>query len=117
MYIFHQKMEKTRPIREEKNGKVFYCPPESATFPFTLNMIEILFPLCTLTWRVISYVSRRGRGMHRRIGEMKVLLSLLLLLLFLILLLFLLFLILYLLLLFVSTIIIPTFVLQLTFKK
>ena len=33
------------------------------------NMIKVLFPLCTLIWRVNNYVSRQGKV---KIGEMKV---------------------------------------------
>ena len=30
--------------------------------PFIVIVIKVLFPLCTLTWRVNNYVSRQGRG-------------------------------------------------------
>ena len=57
-------------IREGRNGrKVVYFPPESASFPLIKNMIKVLFPICTLIWRVNSYVSRQVKV---SIGEMKV---------------------------------------------
>ena len=38
--------------------------------PFSLikNMIKVLFPICTLIWRVNNYVPRQGKVY---IGEMK----------------------------------------------
>ena len=40
--------------------------PESAFFVFILILIKVLFPICTLTWRVSNYVSRQGKGINRR---------------------------------------------------
>ena len=49
-------------VREGRNGwKGVYFPPESATFPLIYNMIKVLFPICTLIWRVNNYVSRQGK--------------------------------------------------------
>ena len=49
-------------VREGRNGrKGVYFPPESASFPLINNMIKVLFPFCTLIWRVNKYVSRQGR--------------------------------------------------------
>ena len=67
--IFCQKMEKARPIREEMDGKVVYFPPESAFFTFDVIIYKVLFPICTLTWRVNNYVSRQEKV---EIREMKV---------------------------------------------
>ena len=64
-YIFRRKLEKTQPIRERMEGKVFF-PPESAIFVFLVNMIKVLFSICTLTWPVNNYVSRQGKGKNRR---------------------------------------------------
>ena len=38
-----------------------FFPPESASFLFDKNMIKVVFPICTLVWRVNSYVSRQGK--------------------------------------------------------
>ena len=49
-------------VREGRNGwKSVYFPPESASFPLIYNMIKVLFPICTLIWRVNNYVSRQGK--------------------------------------------------------
>ena len=58
---FCRKMEKTRPLREEMDGKVVYFPPESALLPLMLYFWTVLFPICTLTWRVNNYVSRQEK--------------------------------------------------------
>ena len=63
-YIFCRKMEKMRPMREEMDGKMFISR-ESWDFLFTDNLIKILFPICTLSWRV-NNVSRQRRGINRR---------------------------------------------------
>ena len=55
--IFCRKMEKTRPMREEMDGEVVYFPPESALLHLMLYFSTVLFPICTLTWRVNNYVS------------------------------------------------------------
>ena len=57
--IFRRKMEKARPMREEMDGKIVYFPPESALLPSMLYFSTVLFPICTLTWRVNNYVSRQ----------------------------------------------------------
>ena len=49
-------------VREGRNGrKGVYFPPESASFSLINNMIKVLFPICTLSWRVNSYVSCQGK--------------------------------------------------------
>ena len=60
--IFCQKMEKARPMREEMDGKVVYFPPELALLPLMLYFPEVLFPICTLTWRVNNYASRQEKA-------------------------------------------------------
>ena len=65
--IFCRKMEKARPMMEEMDGKVVYFPPESAFLTLMLYFQTVLFPICTLTWRVNNYVSRREKV---KIGEM-----------------------------------------------
>ena len=57
--IFCRKMETTRPMREELDGKVVYFPTELALLPLMLYFSTVLFPVCTLTWRVNNYVSRQ----------------------------------------------------------
>ena len=49
-------------VREGRNGwKGVYFPPESASFPLIIYIIKVLFPICTLIWRVNIYVSRQGK--------------------------------------------------------
>ena len=67
--VFCRKMEKARPMREEMDGKVVYFPPESALLPLMLYISTVLFPICTLAWRVNIYVSRQEKV---QIGETKV---------------------------------------------
>ena len=60
LYFFRQKMEKTRSVKEEMDGRVFISR-KSWQFSFITNMIKVLFPICTLIWRVNNYVSRQGK--------------------------------------------------------
>ena len=49
-------------VREGRNErKGVYFPPESASFPLINTVIKVLFPICTLIWRVNKYVSRQGK--------------------------------------------------------
>ena len=67
-YLFLSKDGKEA-VREGKNErKGVFFPPESGSLPSINNMIEVLFPICTLIWRVNNYVSRQG---NIQIGEMK----------------------------------------------
>ena len=59
--IFCRKMEKARPLREEMDGKVVYFPLELAILPLILYFSTVLFPICTLTWRVNNYVFRQEK--------------------------------------------------------
>ena len=64
-YFSRRKMEKTGPMRVEIDGKVFISH-QSCHFSFIANMIEVLFPLCALTWRVKNYVSRQEKVITSR---------------------------------------------------
>ena len=64
-FIFCRKMETTRRIREEMDGKGAYFPPESE-IPLWFLLLQVFFPICTLTWRVNIYVSRQGKGINKR---------------------------------------------------
>ena len=59
-YIFRRKFEKTRPMSDETDGEVFISR-QSCCFLFIDKIIEVLFPICTLTWRVNNYVSSQGK--------------------------------------------------------
>ena len=57
-------------VHEGRNGrKGVYFPPDWASFSLINNIIKVLFPICTLIWRVNNYVSRQGKVQR---GEMKV---------------------------------------------
>ena len=56
-----RKMGKTRSLREEMDGKVFISRLSRHPFSLVNNMIKVLFPICTLIWRVSNYVSRQGK--------------------------------------------------------
>ena len=64
-YVFRRKMEKTRSMEEQMDGEVFISR-QSRHFPFIDNMIKVIFPICTLIWRVNNHVSRQGKGINRR---------------------------------------------------
>ena len=64
-YFFRRKMEKTRFMKEEKDGEVFISR-QSGHFSFLENKLTVLFPICTSNWRVSNYVFRQGKGMKRR---------------------------------------------------
>ena len=59
-YFSRQKMEKTRSMREEMDGRVLFLA-KVGFFPVINKMNKILFPICTLIWRVNNYVSRQGK--------------------------------------------------------
>ena len=50
-------------MSEKMDKEVFCFAPESA-FSFSCSMMEILFPVCTLTWRVNNSVSHQGKGIN-----------------------------------------------------
>ena len=64
-YFFRRKMEKTRSVKEEMDGEVF-IPHQNLHFSCIDNMNKVLFPICTLIWRVNNYVSRPGEGINKR---------------------------------------------------
>ena len=63
-YIFHRSIEKTQPMREEMNGKVF-LRHQSRQSIFVVNTIKVLLPNCTLTWCKNNYVSRLGKDINK----------------------------------------------------
>ena len=54
-------MENTRSMKEEEDLKVFVSR-QKWYFSVIDNMIEVLFPICTLNWRVNNYISRQRNG-------------------------------------------------------
>ena len=58
-------MEKTRSTKEQMDGELFSFR-QSRHFSFVDNMIEVLFPIYTMNWRVNTYVSRQGKGLNKR---------------------------------------------------
>ena len=56
--IFYRKMENARPMREEMIGKMSISR-QNRHFNFDVIFYKVLFPICTLTWRVNNYVSRQ----------------------------------------------------------
>ena len=48
-------------VREGRNGWKCLFPARVGIFSFVNNMIKVLFPICTLIWRVNNYVSRQGK--------------------------------------------------------
>ena len=62
-YIFLRKIEKTRPVMEGMDGKVF-IPLQSQHSVFVVDMIKVLLPICTLAWRVNNYVSRQRKNIY-----------------------------------------------------
>ena len=59
-YFFRRKMEKTGSVKEEMEGRVFISG-KIGIFSFVNIMIKVLFPICTLIWRVNIYVSRQEK--------------------------------------------------------
>ena len=68
-YFFRRMREKTRSVKEKMDGRVFISR-KTRFFSSVKDMIEVLFRICIVIWRVNSYVSRQGKVY---IGEMKVL--------------------------------------------
>ena len=64
-YFSVEKMEKTRPMKEEMDGEVFISR-QSRHFSFIDSIFKVLFRICTLNWRVNNYVSCQGKGINRR---------------------------------------------------
>ena len=57
---------KRRSLWGKKWAKRCFFPPELASIVFLVNMVKVLFPNCTLTWRVNNYASRQGKGINRK---------------------------------------------------
>ena len=68
-YFFRRKMERTRSMKEELDKDVFIFR-QNRYFSFVDNIIKVLFPICTLIWRVNNYVCRQAKVY---LGETKVL--------------------------------------------
>ena len=64
-YFFCQKMEKMRSMKEKMDGNLFISR-QSWHFPCIDDMIKVLFPICTLIWRVNNYDSRQGKDINKR---------------------------------------------------
>ena len=58
--IFFRKMEKARPMRK-RWMEVLFTSRQSRDFDFDVVIFKVLFPICTLNWRVKNYVSRQGK--------------------------------------------------------
>ena len=67
-YFLRPKMEKRRSMKEEKDGEVF-TSRQSRHFSFIELMIQVLFLIYTLNWRVINYVYRQRYGIKGRNGS------------------------------------------------
>ena len=52
-------------MKEEMDGEVFISG-RSGHFSSVDIMIEVIFPICTLNWRVNNYVFRQGKSVNRR---------------------------------------------------
>ena len=66
LYFFLSKDGKDA-VCEGRNGrKGVYFPPASASFSLINYMIKVLFPVCTLIWRVNNYVFPPRKGINRR---------------------------------------------------
>ena len=66
LVLFLPKYGKDAACEGRKGWKGVHLPPESASFVFLVNLIKILFPICTLTWSVNNYVSRQAKGIDRK---------------------------------------------------
>ena len=64
-YFFRRNMEKTRSMKEEKDGEVFISR-QSWHFSHIDNIFKVLFAICTLNWRVINFVSRQGKRYKKK---------------------------------------------------
>ena len=65
-FLFASKHGKNETYEGRIRWRGVYFPPESASFAFIVIMNKILFPICTLTWRVNNYVFRQGKSINRR---------------------------------------------------
>ena len=63
--LFPSKAGKDAILKEEMNGEVFFSH-QSQHFSCIDNIIKVLFPICTLNWRISNIVSRQGKDINRR---------------------------------------------------
>ena len=59
-YLLRRKLEKTRPVKEEIDGKCLFTA-RVGIFSCIKYMIKVLYPICTMIWRVNNYVSCQGK--------------------------------------------------------
>ena len=52
-------------MKEEMDGEVIFSR-QSRQFSSIDNMNKVIFPICTLNWRVNNYVFRQGKRISRR---------------------------------------------------
>ena len=56
------------------DGELFVSH-QSGHFSLLDNMIKVLFPICTLNWRVNNYVSCQGKGINGRTDRTTIIFS------------------------------------------
>ena len=56
--IFRQNYEKTQAMGEKMDGN-WFISNQNWHFPFIVSKVEVLVPICILTWRVSNYLSRQ----------------------------------------------------------
>ena len=66
LVLFQSKDRKDAAYEGSNGWKGVYFPPKSASSAFVVNMIKVLFPICTFTWHVNNYVSRQKECINRR---------------------------------------------------
>ena len=64
-YIFRRKTEETRPMKADMDETVLVSR-QSWQFHFLVDMVKVIFSICTLIWRVNNYVFRQRKGVIRR---------------------------------------------------
>ena len=64
--FFCSKMKRTRSLKGEMDGKLFFFQAGLGIFSAVNNMIKTLFSICTLNWRVNNYVPCQRRGINKR---------------------------------------------------
>ena len=52
-------------MKDEMDGKVVFSRQRPQA-NFEILKVQVLFPICTLTWRVNNYVSRQNKGKKKR---------------------------------------------------
>ena len=59
--IICRKMKKARPMREDMIGKKLFISRQSWHLYFDVLIHKVLFPICTLVWRVNNCVSHQEK--------------------------------------------------------